>query len=505
MEKKTSTSGISRLLKLSEDLERQAALVESEDINVEKEEAPKEETPLPAESDKNLPESNQKEQLSPEKSSYEISSSPEKSSYEKSSDEGGSSEKSSYEISSSPEKSSYEKSSYEERSYEISSSPEKSSYEKSSDEGGSSEKSSYEISSSPEKSSYEKFAHEDPSNFVKLDQIRAYTFTQIVPFVLRQSGLSAQARIVLVQMLTESIRKMKPVLFVKNNELTNACGTTYRTVFQVLHDLDEKKWIFYVPSKNNRSGSEVSLIGTYARFIEETGIVSTCEEIFGNLSSEEITYDPYCLVCYVGSKDLKHTNIQNNKDNKESENQESENRLFFSQYQAFSNVIGYALMKNFEPTRTNKNIINKLLEMAGFVSEGQTVSSAAELFQVQLQRAIFYVSTKNAKNKWSYLIRALEEKWYDTLSLDQIVAMDTETALFTKVMTDPFYIDAMGLPELREISKYLPEVIKGDKITNRSINTVRDTFKKYFGGIATSVEEMLKKWGIASRKASEEL
>ncbi|HPD38728.1 MAG TPA: hypothetical protein PK411_10350, partial [Mesotoga infera] len=82
MEKKTSTSGISRLLKLSEDLERQAALVESEDINVEKEEAPKEETPLPAESDKNLPESNQKEQLSPEKSSYEISSSPEKSSYE---------------------------------------------------------------------------------------------------------------------------------------------------------------------------------------------------------------------------------------------------------------------------------------------------------------------------------------------------------------------------------------------------------------------------------------
>jgi len=432
MEKKTSTSGISRLLKLSKDLERQAAFLESEDSDTEKEEATKKETPLPAESDKKLPESNQKEQPS-------------------------------------------------------------------------SEKTSYEISSSPEKTSYEKIAYEDPSNFVKLDQIRAYTFTQIVPFVLRQSGLSAQARIVLVQMLTESIRKRKPVLFVKNNELTNACGTTYRTVFQVLHDLDEKKWISYVPSKNNRIGSEVSLTDTYARFIEETGIVSTCEEIFGNLSSEEISYDSYCLVCYVGSKDLKHTNIQNNKDNKESENQENENRLFFSQHQAFSNVIGYALMKNFEPTRTNKNIIDKLLERAVFVGEGQTVASAAELFQVQFQRAIFYVSTKNAKNKWSYLIRTIEEKWYDTLSLDQIVAMDTETALFTKVMTDPFYIDAMGLPELRELSKYLPDVIKGDKITNRSINTVRDAFKKYFGGVTASVEEMLKKWGIASRKASEEL
>ena len=454
MKKKTSTSGINRLLKLTEDLERQAALVELEEKDNE---VSREEVSPPSTLDTRTPEKQQKED-----------------------------------------------SSYEERSYEKTSTPEETSYDKTSYDMGSSEETSYDKKASPETISYEDIAYEDPSNFVKLDQIRAYTFTQILPFIFRQTELSAQARIVLCKMVSESIRSKRSTINVKNNELSKTCGTTYRTAFQVLHDLNEKKWISYIPSKNNRSGSEVSIKETYTRFIEENGIASTCEEIFENLSYEEITYGPYGLVCFV-SKDLKPTNILNNKENKESENQNERKKLFFSQYQALFTVIIYALLKNFELSRTNKAFIDKFLAEVEIVGKDETISSAAGIFQAKLYRAIFYVSTKKAKNKWSYLIRSLEEKWYETLSFEQILTMETETALFSKVLTDKFYIDAMGLPELIELSKHLPEVIKGDRITNRSINAVREAFTKYFENISASVEEMLRKWGISSKKASAEL
>jgi hypothetical protein len=101
---------------------------------------------------------------------------------------------------------------------------------------------------------------------------------------------------------------------------------------------------------------------------------------------------------------------------------------------------------------------------AGKLDDDQTVSNSAEQFQTKLQRAIFYVSTKKAKNKWSYLIRSLENKWYETLSLQELNELESEMALFLKVLTDKFYIDAMGLPELKELDSRLPEVLKGDKI-----------------------------------------
>jgi len=449
MKKKTTTSGIGRLLNLHQDLSRQAALVDMEDKN---EEDLREEATPPEELDTRTPEKQQKKDPS-----------------------------------------------YEERSYEKTSTPEETSYDKTSYDRGSSEETSYDKKASPEKTSYEDITYEDPSNFVKLDQIRAYTFTQILPFIFRQTELSAQARIVLCKMVSESIKTKKTTIHVKNNELSKTCGTTYRTAFQVLHD-----WISYIPSKNNRSGSEVSIKETYTRFIEENGIASTCEEIFENLSYEEITYGPYGLVCFV-SKDLKPTNILNNKENKESENHQEDRLLFFSQYHALSNVLSYALLKGFEVSRTNKAIIDQIVTEAGKLDDDQTVSNSAEQFQTKLQRAIFYVSTKKAKNKWSYLIRSLENKWYETLSLQELNELESEMALFLKVLTDKFYIDAMGLPELKELDSRLPEVLKGDKIISRSINTARETLKGYFGGISASVEEMLKKWGIVSKKASEEL
>jgi len=501
MKKKTTTSGIGRLLNLHQDLSRQAALVDMEDKN---EEDLREEATPPEELDTRTPEKQQKKDPSYEERSYEKTSTPEETSYDKTSYDGGSSEKTSYEKTSTPEETSYDKTSYEERSYEKTSTPEETSYDKTSYDRGSSEETSYDKKASPEKTSYEDITYEDPSNFVKLDQIRAYTFTQILPFIFRQTELSAQARIVLCKMVSESIKTKKTTIHVKNNELSKTCGTTYRTAFQVLHDLNEKNWISYIPSKNNRSGSEVSIKETYTRFIEENGIASTCEEIFENLSYEEITYGPYGLVCFV-SKDLKPTNILNNKENKESENHQEDRLLFFSQYHALSNVLSYALLKGFEVSRTNKAIIDQIVAEAGKLDDDQTVSNSAEQFQTKLQRAIFYVSTKKAKNKWSYLIRSLENKWYETLSLQELNEMESETALFLKVLTDKFYIDAMGLPELKELDRRLPEVLKGDKITSRSINTARETLKGYFGGISASVEEMLKKWGILSKKASEEL
>ena len=156
MKKKTTTSGIGRLLNLHQDLSRQAALVDMEDKN---EEGLREEATPPEELDTRTPEKQQKKDPS-----------------------------------------------YEERSYEKTSTPEETSYDKTSYDRGSSEETSYDKKASPEKTSYEDITYEDPSNFVKLDQIRAYTFTQILPFIFRQTELSAQARIVLCKMVSESIK-----------------------------------------------------------------------------------------------------------------------------------------------------------------------------------------------------------------------------------------------------------------------------------------------------------
>jgi len=372
------------------------------------------------------------------------------------------------------------------------------------------DKMSQESTLSPDKMSVEQLLSRDilsydgTSKLEKVCEIVPFLLPRIGPYIIRQSSLSPQARLILSFLITVSLHQISPVVCLSQASLAKETGTTSRTVLRLIHELNDQRWIEYFPNKSKRINSKFSCEATFKRFIEEVGLpIKVCEifDYLDKLSRENIDVS---LVSYVSYIYKEQTNKQNQEEPSNIKNAESS--VFFSQYEALKTVIAYALVKNFDEGNLNKSIMKFLIDECKKKVEGQTISDAADLFELKMKRSIYYVSLqKNVKNSWRYLKRTVEESWGEYLIQKQIEDLDREIKLLSQIESDKNLIDGMSVDELEKLNISFPHILSGEKVSNKNASVVREKFKEYYAGVFNKAKTLLNSWNISAKSITEEI
>jgi len=372
------------------------------------------------------------------------------------------------------------------------------------------DKMSQESTLSPDKMSVEQLLSRDILSYdgaLKLEkvcEIVPFMLPRIGPYIIRQSSLSPQARLILSFLITVSLHQISPVVCLSQTSLAKETGTTSRTVLRLIHELNDQKWIDYLPNKSKIIGSKFACEGTFKRFIEDVGLPIKVCEIFEYLDKISRHNVEPSLVSYVSYIYKEQTNKQNREESSNIEN--AEGSLFFSQYETLKNVIAYALVKKFDAGNLNKSIMKFLINECIKEIEGQSISGAADLFKLRMERSIFYVSLqKNVKNSWRYLKRTVEESWGEQLVQKQIEDLDSETKLLWQIESDKHLIDGMSVADLENLDSRFPQILRGEKVSNKNASIVREKFKEYYDGIFNKAKDLLDSWNISSKSITEEI
>lgn len=372
------------------------------------------------------------------------------------------------------------------------------------------DKMSQESTLSPDKMSVEQLLSRDilsydgASKLEKVCEIVPFILPRIGPYIIRQSSLSPQARLILSFLITLSLHQISPVVCLSQTSLAKETGTTSRTVLRLIHELNDQNWVEYLPNKSKRIDSKFFCEATFERFIEEVGLpIKVCEifDYLDKLSRENIDSS---LVSYVSYIYKEQTNKQNQEETANIENAESS--LFFSQYEALRSVITYSLVKNFDAGSLNKSTMKFLINECRKKIEAQSISDAADLFKLKMERSIYYVSLqKNVKNSWRYLKRTVEESWGEQLIQKQIEDLDNETKLLSQIESDKHLIDGMSVNELENLNKRFPQILSGEKVSNKNASVVREKLKEYYAGLFNKAKTLLDSWNISPKSITEEI
>jgi|GEM_PF-2007539 len=372
------------------------------------------------------------------------------------------------------------------------------------------DKMSQESTLSPDKMSVEQLLSRDILSYdgaPKLEnvcEIVPFLLPRIGPYIIRQSSLSPQARLILSFLITVSLHQISPVVCLSQTSLAKETGTTSRTVLRLIHELNDQNWVEYLPNKSKRIDSKFSCEATFERFIEEVGLPIKLCEIFDYLDKLSRKNIDTGLVSYVSNIYKEQTNELNHNETSNIENAESS--LFFSQYEALRSVIGYSLVKNFDAGSLNKSIMKFLIDECKKKIQGQSISDAADLFELKMKRSIYYVSLqKNVKNSWRYLKRTVEESWGEQLIQKQIEDLDNETKLLSQIESDKHLIDGMSVNELENLNNSFPHILSGEKVSNKNASIVREKLKEYYVDVFNKAKTLLDSWSISAKSITEEI
>jgi len=118
----------------------------------------------------------------------------------------------------------------------------------------------------------------------RVGEAAAFAVDNIIPYILKQAALSPQSRIILTFLIKKSIAKISPIVYFSQTALAKETGTTGRTVFSIIHELKENKWLEYFPNMSKNIDSKFSCEPVFERFIRDTGLSIDVYDVFDYLS-----------------------------------------------------------------------------------------------------------------------------------------------------------------------------------------------------------------------------
>jgi len=63
----------------------------------------------------------------------------------------------------------------------------------------------------------------------------------------------------------------------------------------------------------------------------------------------------------------------------------------------------------------------------------------------------------------------------------------------------------MSVNELENLNKRFPQILSGEKVSNKNASVVREKLKEYYAGLFNKAKTLLDSWNISPKSITEEI
>ena len=364
-----------------------------------------------------------------------------------------------------------------------------------------------------EHTSIEQHSLDDPSNLTLDWQIALYTLRNFPTFVRSQTGLNANEKLVLEHIFDRALLESSHIVTITNSDIKSHLNISYKWAGKTVQSLVQKGWIDHKLSLSKTNKSKASIEKALDSFIIAKSLniqtKALINHLFGTVSMEEKSMDPYMYVLLVSKNIYKLTNEQNNESSMElssiDDTSVREHLLYFSSYSSLKLILVFARLKGFDIQQMSKNFLFSLAEMFSDKTYGNKIPARAQKVEETVIQAINYTAVKSKKNKWGFLEKALNDGWNLNLTIDAHEKCLEELGTCSHLCEDPQKVALLGAKDILDLVDAFPTLAEGKGVNANNIEKVRKEIIEFFIFTPKATEEFLAKNGFKSRRPSDDL